>query len=212
MLDELLAWLEDPQDEVSGSCRIVEVVEDGDDRALTLFCRGVHGVAHWRVRAHGVRALQLCHTPTCSGNLSLDGEHPLLLPHTAPSSTLFVRHAPRDGGRLLGDLWRAHHRLVGGWIKPDAYLNAAYGLGSEGRIGGGMGQLAQGPRPLLEAYAAVAQEHGMEPSLVGDHPAMFHDGTAWVEQTAPLFVLLVDASWIVAERFTCDHVPIQHPS
>ena len=100
MLDQLFAWLEDPQDEEGGFCRIVEIVEDGDDRVLTLWCRSVRGVARWRIRAHGLRALQLRHTPTCSGNLSLDGEHPVLLPHTAPTSTLFVRTGPRDSARL----------------------------------------------------------------------------------------------------------------
>lgn len=209
MLDALIAWQEDPQggDEEDTFFNAVEVVEDEDDYVLTITGRDAWAErsSRWRVRAHQVRGVQL-NLPEAVSGIEIVNKHPLLLPHAARRTELFVRNAPQDAARLLGDLWRACHRVVSDWIKPNEYINWGYGLLSGERNGGGMGQLAKGPRPLLEAYAAVAQEHAMQPSLVGDHPPVRWDGKAWIEQTEPLYVLLLNDSWVVAEHYTCERL------
>lgn len=210
MLDDLIAWQNEPESDGDSelSFRLLTLSEERGDLVLTLAgSAGPEGrSARWRLRAQGVCATEL-HLPEYAEGVEVASEHPLLLAHTARTTELSVQRAPDDPGRLLGDLWRAHRRLAGGWIAPEMYLNVSYAFLAHGPAAGGAGHLAHGPRPLLEAYAAVAQERGMRPSLVGDEPPrIWKDGAGWSERTEPLHVLLVGRSWVVAERFDAERI------
>jgi hypothetical protein len=127
--------------------------------------------------------------------LALLDEHPLLLPQTAPTTELYVRDAPEDVAHLLLDLKRAHDEVTAGWLPFDDFLNRGYAaIGSRPATAGGMGLLARGPRPLLDAYAEVAGRHGMGPRLVGGRDP----------EPTPLHVLLLGDSWWVAEAFSAE--------
>jgi hypothetical protein len=207
MLEALIAWQDDPEGCDELTIRVDAVGRDGDDFVWTITCLDSCSdrSSNWLVRAHAARGVRLDLREPAS-RVELADTHPLLLPHAARRSELYVRNGPADPSRLLGDLWRAHRQVTGGWIPTDAYLNGGYGLLS-GEIGRGFGQLAAGPRPLLEAYAEVARDHGMQPNLLGDHPPVRWEDGAYVEQTEPLHVLLIGDSWGVAERFTCERRP-----
>lgn len=211
MLDEFLQWQTGPEisPEEELWFQIERAQTEGDDCVVQLGAREVYAPtrSRWLIRAHEVveSRLQLEEGSTLA---ELHEDHPLLIPHTSPGTELFVRDKPKDIARLLGDLWVAHRGVTGGWIRPDAYVHAECGPLRDDSPRG-MGILAKGPRPVLEAYAEVARAHGMGPTLVGAwQPSTWRDG-AWVPHPKPLYALVMDGSWLVAPRFTCERVEVR---
>jgi hypothetical protein len=66
--------------------------------------------------------------------------------------------------------------------------------------------LADGPEPFVLAYEEVMQRFGFATSHLDPKKPVSWDGQAWVEETANLWVLMIDESYVVAENFVATAV------
>jgi hypothetical protein len=64
------------------------------------------------------------------------------------------------------------------------------------------GILAEGPAPLIEAYAGVLSRHRLAPAVIAKRgPVRWRVG-GWEDLAAPYRLLMVASSYVVAARFT----------
>jgi hypothetical protein len=102
-------------------------------------------------------------TPSASGDIQAAHEHPILWQHNDEHVSMFFSSSPSQPLELLGALYEAHTRLVGGWRELGDYLHTTSEL-----LRGGHGLFAQGPRRIIEDYARVAGE-SLRHSIVHGH-------------------------------------------
>ncbi|ACX86786.1 hypothetical protein F6Q07_18785 [Pectobacterium parmentieri] len=91
--------------------------------------------------------------PTSSGELTFTDQHPLLWDYNAQKGGLYYSTAATASSyELLGRIWSVHQHLLGDWRPMSNYINT-YKHQDEPIFGNdGNGLLANGPKPLLEAY------------------------------------------------------------
>ena len=159
--------------------------------------------ARWTVVCDEVRDYLI--GDVVGGGLRLeDGSHPAVRQHTDMHADLTFRGAASDPLRAVGALWRAHRRVGGDWIPFERYLNLQFPL--EELLATEAGKIADGPRFLLDEYAAELRGFGMAVSLSDERPARFWVEGRWIDQVNPLAMLDFGESFVVAERFSSSRV------
>ena len=99
-----------------------------------------------------------------------------------------------DALSVVGALYARHVDLVEDWIPFHKYMNSEVLLAE--LIAGSFGMLADGPEPLVLAYAEVMQSYGFTTS----HHSSVPPGD-WVGESADLSVLILDKSHVIASAF-----------
>lgn len=142
--------------------------------------------------------------------VALAGEHPLLWEHTKDTCHLFFKGRSTDALALVGALYERHHESSDGRIPFPRFLNASH-LKLPVLLAGGHGLLADGPIPLMEAYAAVLSEHGVRSSMLEPRPPRRleirggpdpdSETHTWLEEDRDLAVLTLGDSFVVAKSF-----------
>ncbi len=90
--------------------------------------------------------------PSNSGEIEFTNEHQLLWNHNEPRGYLYYSSEPESRYEILGLVWEVHERIYKGW-RPLADNANTYHAGQVIEFcKGSNGQLAHGPKPLLEAY------------------------------------------------------------
>jgi hypothetical protein len=146
--------------------RIVSVSTDQQAHHVLFECDD------WRRDHDGQRRFELVFrdvpeataTPSVSGGIHAAHEHPLLWQHNDEHVSMFFSSSPSQPLELLGALYEAHSRLLGGWRELGDYLHASSEL-----LRGGHGLFAKGPKRIIDDYSRV----------VGDrlHHAIVHGHT-----------------------------------
>ncbi len=126
--------------------------------------------------------------------VDLTRDHPTLLVHTGPQDALFFRGAPPHPRAAAYGLLAALRDVAGDWIAPLDVLNpniASNGLSE--LLASGHGRLADGPRPVVAAFAAALEADGVQATVLeGGTPDDERDG---------LMSLVLGESYVVARRF-----------
>ncbi len=107
-------------------------------------------IRFFKITCHGVKESNV--HPSASGELEFTDSHQLLWNHNEPHGYLYYSSEPENRYEILGRIWVAHERLLGGWRSLKEYANT-YNKGQLIEFcQGSHGQLAQGPKPLMEVY------------------------------------------------------------
>ncbi len=111
---------------------------------------------------------------------------------------------------LVGALYERHQDSAEGWIPFPRFLNASHPK-LPTLLAGGHGLLADGPIPLMEAYAAVLLEHGVRASMLEPRPPQrlevrggpdpCYETHTLLEEDRDLAVLTLGESFVVAKSF-----------
>lgn len=168
--------------------------QDQPDRSWRLSCAAVRNS-----RLQGVRELN---------HVMLLSVHPLLLPHVSPVVELHFRGRPADLLSTIGELVEAHRRIVGSWFDWTRFLNVHVlsDGGPRRLLEGGFGSFADGPKPLIEAYGRVLEGRGVTVSFLPERRPAWWDGTRWVDETVPLYALLLGESYVVSPGVTAEEL------
>src|SRR5688572_26393182 len=87
-------------------------------------------------------------------------------------------------------------------LPPLLHLGPARSL--RALLDSGFGQLAAGPRPLIERYAEALRNSGVAVSSPPSRSPVWWDGTRWVEEVKPLFAVILGASYVVSPAVTAE--------
>lgn len=196
-------------EEQDGSVRVRGAEPDGAD--LILYLEIIEGGKSTpvEVRAEAVRAHRVI-TPD-AGDVTLTSDHPVLWPYAHASSELYFRGKPVDVMSVVGALVVAHAQLVGPWLLTRGWFAANYRLQNPAALAevleGGHGLLSSGPVILLDAYARVLDNYGLEHSMLEPKAPSWWDGETWRPETETLHALIIGESYVIAPRFTEDYKP-----
>ncbi|MGN7819593.1 hypothetical protein ACTJJB_05655 [Chitinophaga sp. 22536] len=111
-------------------------------------------------------------------------DHPLLWEYSMEHASLYFSGTAADVSALTIDLLRVHEEQTGGWSRFNHFsgvLNSPAGL------------LSSGPVPLLEAYTASLERHGIHWSIIGNHKPHLHGEVKEV--------LFLGSDYIIARHF-----------
>jgi len=126
-----------------------------------------------------------------------DPEHPLLGRYLDEYASLYFAGVAARPFEVIGALWEEHRTSCGRWTALDAHLRADAVVALQA----GRGLLARGPRRVLERYARILEQHGMDPSVVGGQPFAEWRNGQWQPRAQPPEALLLGRSYVVADRF-----------
>lgn len=126
-------WRYDEQNQYS-----VRDEYDSSPRYFTIHCSGV---------------VESDIQPSSSGELQFTEQHPLLWDYTEPRGGLYYSATTQASAyEILGRLSDAHSQVLHGWRPVKHYTNG-YRRQNKLVLGtDGSGQLAQGPKPLMDIY------------------------------------------------------------
>lgn len=200
MLSELIETLS--RDDSEGWLRIHEAEWHGADLVLRVELRPAEARADWEIRCDNVLAYTIVDVVGAGINHLTDGSHPVLRQYQTLHGKLFFRGEAEEITQVIGDLWLAHRDECDDWISFDAYLRAN---DLPDLLADGSGLLAEGPRFLLQAYAATLVQHGIKATLVAERPFRRWDGVEWPPGEA-IEALHFGDSYVVAERIAATRV------
>ncbi|MFV1922531.1 MAG: hypothetical protein ACMZ63_08010 [Methylotenera sp.] len=103
-----------------------------------------------------------------SGDIDYESEHPLLWNHNEPHGYLYYSSEPTNRYEILGRIWEAHEIQFGGWRPLTDYANTYHAGQFIKFCSGANGQLALGPKPILDAYAKATASL-IETNYVSSH-------------------------------------------
>jgi hypothetical protein len=157
----------------------------------------------WRLHCANVRRSRIGNDQGI-GSLSVETRHPLLLPHTEPVADLYFSSRPADPDATVGRLLEAHHSAVRRWFDFLHFFNLGPDQSLRALLAGGFGKLAQGPQSLIGRYAEVLRGVGVAVSSPPSWAPVWWDGTRWVQEVDPLFVVILGGSYVVAPTVTAE--------
>jgi hypothetical protein len=207
MLEDLLAiaHLIDRDDDDDGPLCLTDTEWSAETITLSLDITGdrypdIH--PHWQVICSGVR--EQCLSLGTAYKLQLTVDHILLWPHKKRKLSTYFSGTCENPDSVIGSLYRRHWELTKGWITFNRFLNPNVHLNK--LITGGSGMLAEGPEPLMLTYEDVLQRFGLSTSHVDAGEPAYWDDETWREERETLSVLVIDQSYIVAEKFVAKAV------
>lgn len=205
MLNTLIALTETEEFEDSGSFRFYSAHSTPGSMTLGLLLFPGDGIdrQHWQIACFGVRDFSL--RGEFADDLHLVSEHPILLPFTERVTDLHFYSPSPDPMATVGALFERHRQLVGSWIPFEQFLNR---LPLPELLVAQSGQLASGPVSLMEAYLDVLTERGIRSSVLPSSPPKVWDGQDWIVLNTPLSALILQNSYVIAERFDARQVEI----
>lgn len=87
-----------------------------------------------------------------SGDVNFTSDHQLLWNHNEPHGYLYYSSEPKNRYEILGRVWEAHELVLKGWRPLTDYVNTYHAGEFIEFCKDSNGLLAQGPKPILEAY------------------------------------------------------------
>ena len=205
MLEDLLAIAHLMDQEEDGSFYLTQAERSAEDIVLSLDITtnrypDVH--RHWQAICSGVREHSL--SLGYAHQLQLTEDHVVLWGHTKRKLSIYFSGTCENPDAVIGTLYNRHWELTKGWIPFQRFLNPNVALAK--LIAGGSGMLADGPEPLILAYEGVLQKFGFSASHIDAGEPAYWDGKTWLEEREKLSVLVMDRSYIVAEKFVAKTV------
>lgn len=206
MLDTLIALTKTDEFE-EGGFRFHSAKNTPDGMVLEFFLVPGNGgdEQHWLVECSGVRDFLL--HGEFADRLYEVSEHPVLLPYTEQVTELFFYSPSPNPIATVGALFESHRALVADWIPFERFINI-FPKGLSQLLATSSGQLAAGPISLLSAYSRVLTEHGVRSSMLPGRQPMFWDGAKWEVSDIPLRALILESSYVVAERFDAQQAKV----
>ncbi|HSE31574.1 MAG TPA: hypothetical protein VLA93_08340 [Pyrinomonadaceae bacterium] len=130
---------------------------------------------------------------------SLHDDHPLLWQHIHPECSVSFHGDASNAEAVVGDLYNRHIKLVGHWIPFKSVLNG----NPVDMVRGRYGMFAQGPKPLMEAYATVFESVGIK---AGVSEARHHwlPADPFTSSGEIEVLVLADRSYVVAQKFNAN--------
>jgi hypothetical protein len=200
MLEDLLAiaHLIDQEEDGSLSLRHTEWSAEAITLSLDITMDRYPDIhRHWQVICSGVRAHSL--SLGFAYKLQLTDDHVLLWLHMKRRLSTYFSGKCETPDAIIGALYSRHWELTDGWIPFHRFFNSNVQLTK--LIIGGSGMLAEGPEPLILAYEDVIQKFGFSTSHLDAGEPAYWNGETWLEEREKLLVLVLDRSYIVAEKF-----------
>jgi hypothetical protein len=150
----------------------------------------------WEVEC--ARVLDHCLTLGNCLEFSLHDDHPLLWQHIHPECSVSFHGDSSNAETIVGQLYNRHTELVGQSIPFKKWLNG----NPVDMVRGRYGMFAEGPKPLMDAYASVFESAGMkagvsEPRLRWSIGDLTDPGEIEV-------LVLGDRSYVVAQKFVAN--------
>lgn len=108
---------------------------------------------HFKITCHDVQESNI--QPSPSDEIEFTDTHPLLWKHNEPHGYLYYSSAPENRYDILGRIWEAHEKAFGGWHPLTDFANIYYSDQTMEFCKGSNGQLASGPKPLLDLYQSA---------------------------------------------------------
>lgn len=208
-LKMLLDRTEGPDEAEDMEARLVRAESKPETLALKLELTGVYNESRqesWHLRCSAVADWRL-------SNELLDPlrhweQHPLLWEHGKAHNELFFNGRPGNPRAAAGALYERHLRETWGYISPTRFLNHADRWDLSSLLDGGYGQLAAGPAPLLDVYASVMGDHGVQTNAleaVGPRPTEAQLG--WFADGREFALLTLGPSgYVIAMDFAAEQV------
>ena len=123
-------------------------------------------------------------------------DHPLLWPYIYPAASVSFYGAAEDPRAVVGALYEQHFGLVSGWIPFPRFMNGNCVEMLRGRYG----MLAEGPTPLMTAYAEVLESFKIGSRVTEPKPAYYtNDELSGLLEVR--VVILGENSYVVAPTF-----------
>lgn len=202
-MDELLELLHGDDPDADGELWIDEIAWEpqalGDGGAIVRLegrlQPGEGKPSRWTIRCAGVILYRFDGSWDGSLDRLRDLDHPLLRQFVDRHAQLFFNTSAERLDEVVGALWRAHREACGPWIDFDSYLRAE-------RVQGRHGQIAEGPRWLLELYAATLEGFSTQTSMIGEREYLEWRGGEWRPRDRPPEALLLGTCFVVADSFT----------
>lgn len=128
-------------------------------------------------------------------DFALHDDHPLLWQYVHPECSVSFHGDPSSAEAIVGDLYNRHIELVGNSIPFKRFLNG----NPVEMVRGRYGMFAEGPKPLVEAYASVFENAGMK---AGVSEPRLRWSTGDLTDPGEIEVLVLsDRSYVVAQKF-----------
>ncbi|MGB5165345.1 MAG: hypothetical protein WBN61_08825, partial [Woeseiaceae bacterium] len=112
-------------------------------------------------------------------------DHPALSQYSEPFESLYFGAKAADPDAFLGRMWAVHRKATDDWIAFDKYINCLPSIARLAKASSGL--LADGPSFLVEQYANLLQEEGMNPKRLASQSGtyapnakMIHFGDCYV--------------------------------
>ena len=102
---------------------------------------------------------------------------------------------------MAAALYEHHKEATDDWLRFEDFMHASPYTPLGVRIAHGYGVLAEGPVPLLKAYAKVLKGHGATTNLFSVRPPLRWDGVRWAEEPESPSACVLGESYIVACGF-----------
>jgi hypothetical protein len=203
-LRPLLDTLSTPEFDEYGGLTLRAVTWADGGLTLDLIVRQQdHADEPWRLLCRNVRRSRIVNDQGIDP-LRIETRHPLLLPHTEELLELYFSSRPPDPDAAVGQLVEAHRAVVGPWFDCLHFFNLGPDRSLRTMLDGGFGKLAEGPRPLIEGYAEVLRRAGVAVSSPPPRSPAWWNGERWVEESGPLFALILGESYIVSPSVTAE--------
>jgi len=152
------------------------------------------------------------------GGLVHNRRHELLIDfHEAHEQLQFFGGAAADPDRVVSELQRAHHQVVGAWRPMTRYLTRSFTLPEFLRYPAGI--LAHGPRSLMRSYSSVLEGNGVSTRRDSQSSPRQPGHPAWVKDPLSLELLIFrperlhhrkrgepPPSFVIADRIVCERV------
>ena len=158
----------------------------------------------WEVQISGVREELL--KSDWVGELKIADEHPLLWKYNNIQTDLYFSRATGRPYELLNSILETHLKVTRGWYDLQESINSSSYISLIELCKSSNALFAKGPKRILEAYARVLDEHLMKPNLFGERNPKRWTGEQWIDETAPLSILLIGKSYVIAEAFEFERV------
>lgn len=206
MLDELIAFTHSYEFEEYGTVDLVAVRKTPDVFTLSLEVSvrsktNFHQL--WEVDCLGVLEHRVS-IGACN-DIDLSYDHPLLWPYIYPEASISF-YGAADHRLVVGALYEQHLKLVGDWIPFRQFMN---GNPIE-MVRGRYGMLAEGPTPLMQAYAQVLESFKIDCGITEPKPAYYTNDE--FSGLAEVGVLILDKDcYFVAPSFNERCISAQTP-
>ncbi|WP_444904429.1 hypothetical protein ACJJIU_05650 [Microbulbifer sp. CnH-101-E] len=106
----------------------------------------------FKITCYGVKETDA--QPSEVGEVEFTDKNPLLWNHNEPHGYLYYSSEPESRYEILGRIWEVHEKTFGGWRPLTDFANTYHAGQFIEFCKGSNGQLAQGPKQLMEIYQA----------------------------------------------------------
>jgi hypothetical protein len=137
-------------------------------------------------------------------DLVVERAHVLLWPYKYLHTQVSFCGVCNDPFEVVGALYQRHREIAKAWFPFHQFLNGMLPLPT--LLTGNGGLLASGPEPLMLAYEEVLNHHGLQASHLESRRPIHWEGIQLSEKDSDLQVLLLGASYIVAQDFQCQPI------